>query len=372
MAFVDLKKQYEFLREDLDKRISQAVRHFSFIQGPEVRELEEKLAKFTDLQDCVTCANGTDALTLPLIAWEVKAGDAVFVPAFTFIATAEVVALRGATPVFVDVDEATFNMDPIDLERKIKKVLAEGQLKPKAIITVDLFGLPADFWTISHIALRYNLYILEDAAQAFGGEINGQKACNFGHAGATSFFPAKPLGCYGDGGAVLMSDPYLAKVVRSLRVHGAGAEKYLHERVGLNSRLDTIQAAILLGKFAALPEELDKRETVANWYRQKLKRVAWHPIVPEGFRSAYAQYTIRIRADFRATLMEELKKRGIPTMIYYPRPLHLQPAFAGLGGRVGDCPTAERLCDEVLSLPFHPYLTEEDVDRVCSALSELI
>ncbi|MDR1040807.1 MAG: DegT/DnrJ/EryC1/StrS family aminotransferase [Deltaproteobacteria bacterium] len=369
MPFIDLKTQYEAIREDLESRLGKVLRSAAFINGPEVRELEAELAGYVGVAEAVCCANGTDALTLPLMAWGVGPGDAVFCPTFTFIATAEVASLRGATPVFVDVDPATFNIDAADLERKIAAVEAAGKLKPRLVVTVDLFGLPADYRAARLVADAHGLPILEDAAQGFGGTIADERAGRFGLAAATSFFPAKPLGCYGDGGAIFTSDGALADVLRSLRGHGAGADRYEHVRVGVNSRLDTLQAAVLLAKLKAFPGELDARNRAAARYTEALEDTVAVPRVPDGYGSSWAQYTVRLPGGTsRDAVQARMREEGVPTMVYYPKPLHLQPAYLPLGGRPGDCPQAERLCGEVLSLPMHPYLDEGTQARVVRAL----
>ncbi|MDR2338862.1 MAG: DegT/DnrJ/EryC1/StrS family aminotransferase [Deltaproteobacteria bacterium] len=368
LAFIDLKRQYERIKGDLSPRLEKVLSSAAFIQGPDVRELEEELAAYVKVRHAVTCANGTDALTLPLLAWDLRPGDAVFCPTFTFIATSEVVSLRGATPVFVDVDPVTFNMDPKDLENKIRLLRSAGEYVPRAVITVDLFGLPADYDAIRKVAEAHDLLILEDAAQGFGGRIGEREAGSFGNAGATSFFPAKPLGCYGDGGAVFTDDPALAEALRSLRAHGQGSDKYEHVRIGQNSRLDTLQAAVLLSKLKAFPEELELRQRAAKGYEERLSGIVTTPKVPKGFLSSWAQYTVRVPSGQRGRIAASMKARGVPTMVYYPRPVHLQPAYRPFGGRKGDCPVAEALSSEVLSLPMHPYLTEADQDQVAGAL----
>jgi dTDP-4-amino-4,6-dideoxygalactose transaminase len=306
------------------------------------------------------------------MAWGIGPGDAVFCPTFTFIATAEVVSLRGAVPVFVDVDPVTFNIDAGDLERKVKAVEAEGRLRPRLVITVDLFGLPADYIAVESVASRHGMKVLEDAAQGFGGRIGESRAGTFGAASSTSFFPAKPLGCYGDGGAVFTPDGELADVIRSLRGHGAGADRYRHVRVGLNSRLDTLQAAILLSKLAAFPGELDARQEAAARYGELIGDLAETPVVPQGYLSSWAQYTVKVPPARRDAIQARMKDLGVPTMVYYPRPLHLQPAYLPLGGKPGDCPCSERMCGEVLSLPMHPYLDKATQERVVSALASAL
>ena len=368
MEFRDLKKQYSVLRQDIDKAIQEVSAASAFIMGPQVRELEQQLADYVGVKHCLACANGTDALTLALKAWGIGPGDAVFVPDFTFFSSAEVVSLEGATPVFVDVCENTFNIDPEDLERAVKQTLDEGRLTPRVIVAVDLFGLPADYARIREIADRYGLLILEDGAQGFGGSLNCRRACSFGDIATTSFFPAKPLGCYGDGGAVFTDNDEWATLMASYRVHGKGSDKYDNVRIGLNSRLDTIQAAVLQVKFKAFKDyELDAVNVAAERYTTLLRDIVATPVIPEGYRSSWAQYTIRLHDNAqRDALQTSLKASGIPSMIYYRTPMHRQTAFASLDTR--PCPTATSLCDRVLSLPMHPYLTDEDIKRVCDAI----
>ena len=374
MQFRDLKKQYEVLKKDIDQAMLEVAASGAFIMGKQVKELEQQLAEYVGVKHCVSCANGTEALTLALKAWGIKADDAVFVPDFTFFASAEVVSLEGATPVFVDVDADTFNIDPVALEKTIEKTIKEGKLQPKVIITVDLFGLPADYPEIRKIADKYHLLILEDGAQGFGGEINGKKACSFGDISTTSFFPAKPLGCYGDGGAIFTDNDEWASLMDSLRVHGKGSFKYDNVRIGMNSRLDTIQAAILKVKFDAFKKyELNDVNKAADLYTKKLKDLVKTPVVPEGYLSSWAQYTIQLQAEKqRDGLQAYLKEQGIPTMVYYPKPMHEQTAYLNLGYHSGDFPATESLCGKVLSLPMHPYLTEEEINKVCQAISEFL
>ena len=369
MEFRDLKQQYRHLQSEIDVAVHDVLASGAFIMGAPVRELEAQLAAYAGVKHCLTCASGTDALTLALKAMGIGPGDAVFVPDFTFFATAEVVALEGATPVFVDVVEDTFNMDASDLERAVAATLAEGRWKPRAVIAVDLFGLPADFPAIRAISHKYGLCVIEDAAQGFGGSIADRKACSFGDIAATSFFPAKPLGCYGDGGAVFTDDDELAALMGSLRIHGKGADKYDNVRIGLNSRLDTLQAAILGVKLKAFAErELQAVQDAAAEYTSRLENTVTTPVVPEGFASSWAQYTIRLRDRApRDAVQNALKEAGVPSMVYYPKPMHLQTAFAGLAA-ADVCPVASRLCEEVLSLPMHPYLTHKDIGNVCALL----
>jgi dTDP-4-amino-4,6-dideoxygalactose transaminase len=354
MQFIDLETQYKTLKKKIDTRIHNVLDHGKYIMGPEVFELEEKLAEYVGVKHAVTCANGTDALTLAMMVLDIKEGDAVFCPTFTFFATAETVAFANATPVFVDSDEATFNISPKDLEKQIQKVLKAGNLKPKAIISVDLFGLPANYAELRTVADKYDLKIIEDAAQGFGGSINGKMAGSFGDIATTSFFPAKPLGCYGDGGAVFTDNDEYADLLRSYRVHGKGADKYDNIRIGVNSRLDTIQAAILLEKLAVFPEELVSRNKAADNYKEGLPRHLITPYVPKGYVSSWAQYTVR--SDRRDQDMKAYQEQGIPTMVYYRTCMHQQTAFAHLGYQIGDFPVAERLSQQVFSLPMHGYL----------------
>ena len=374
MEFIDLKAQYARLKDKIDRNIENVITNAHFISGPEVKELEEKLASYVGRKYCVSCANGTDALTLAMRVLNVKAGDAVFVPTFTFYSTSEVVSLEGATPIFVDVDERTFNIDAVKLEKAIKMVIEEGKLNPKGVIPVDLFGQVANFPEILKIAEKYNLKVVEDGAQGFGGEINGKKACSFGDISTTSFFPAKPLGCYGDGGAVFTDDEEIYNELLSLRVHGKGSFKYENVRVGYNSRLDTIQAAILLPKLEAFEEyELKNRNKVAKKYTEELKDIVKTPVVPEGYVSSWAQYTLILEsAEERNHVQEKLKEAGIPTMVYYPIPLHKQKVYQGYDFNLEDLKISENLCDCVLSIPMHPYLEDEQVKTVCDAVKKAI
>ena len=382
MEFRDLKKQYQVLKPDLDQAVLSAMASGAYIMGPQVKALEKELAEYVGVKHCLTCANGTDALTLALKAWGIGPGDAVFVPDFTFFSSAEVVSLEGVTPVFVDVREDTFNLDAQDLERAIRKVIAEERLTPKVIVAVDLFGLPADYMAIRAVADRYGLLILEDGAQGFGGSSSvilseakesSQRACSFGDISTTSFFPAKPLGCYGDGGAVFTDNDDWAALIESYRVHGKGTFKYDNVRIGMNSRLDTVQAAILQVKFRAFKEyELDAVNEAAVLYTSRLQGFVGTPVIPEGFRSSWAQYTIRLQDRMqRDAVQSALKAAGIPAMVYYPKPMHLQTAFSNVipsEAKESSCPVATSLCDRVLSLPMHPYISAEDIDTVCNII----
>lgn len=365
MEFRDLKKQYQVLKKDMDAAMVEVAGAASYIMGKQVKELEAELAEYVGVQHCISCANGTDALTLALKVWGIGPGDAVFVPDFTFFASAEVVSLEGATPVFVDVSKETFNIDTNDLERAIKKTLEEGKLTPKVIITVDLFGLPADYYGVKAIADKYNLLILEDSAQGFGGNIRGKRSGSLGDIATTSFFPAKPLGCYGDGGALFTDNDEWATLADSYRVHGKGSFKYDNVRIGVNSRLDTLQAAILKVKFKAFREyELEDINRAAAKYTELLKGIKGvkTPVIPEGYYSSWAQYTIQLESrEKRDQLQAALKDKGIPTMVYYPKPMHEQTAYHYLGYPKSSCPKTEELCGCVLSLPIHPYITEDDV-----------
>ena len=370
MQFRDLRKQYQMYKREIDGAIQSVLDDGVFIGGKEVLTLEKRLAEYVGVKHCISCANGTDALSLVLMAWGVKENDAVFIPDFTFFATGEVVSFAGATPVFVDVDRDTFNIDPTKLEDAVIKSLAEGKLVPKVIIPVDLFGLPANYDEIERIAKNYNLLILEDGAQGFGGSINGKMACSFGDAATTSFFPAKPLGCYGDGGAIFTDDDKLANILHSLKIHGKGADKYDNVRIGMNSRLDTIQAAILNVKLTAfIKHELDDVNCVAQWYTSRLKEIVAVPIIPEGFVSSFAQYTIKLKNEkTRDSLQKTLAQQCIPTMIYYKKPMHIQESFLDLKIDKSKLKVTNSLCDTVISLPMHPYLSEIEVDIVCQTV----
>ncbi|HWL26473.1 MAG TPA: DegT/DnrJ/EryC1/StrS family aminotransferase [Ureibacillus sp.] len=370
VQFRDLQMQYTKYKEKMDAAIQQVLLSANFIEGNEVKELEKRLAQYVGVKHCITCANGTDALSLVLMAWGVQEGDAVFIPDFTFFATGEVVSYCGATPIFVDVCPDTFNIDPVKLEQAILKTQQETNLTPKAIIPVDLFGLPANYPEIERIAKQYQLYVLEDGAQGFGGHINGRKACSFGDAATTSFFPAKPLGCYGDGGAIFTNDDELAQLLKSLKIHGKGSDKYDNVRIGVNSRLDTIQAAILNVKLDAfIQHELEDVNRVAQEYNHRLKDSIVIPVIPEGYYSSFAQYTIQCKSkDERDELQALLKQHDIPSMIYYPIPMHKQKAFSNQNHQGDDFEVTNRLCECVLSLPIHPYLTTDEVDKVSSIL----
>lgn len=374
MQFRDLQRQYEALKSDIDEALLSVAASGGYIMGQPVSDLENQLAAFVGVKHCICCANGTDALTLALKAWGIGKGDAVFVPDFTFFASAEVVALAGATPVFVDVDPLTFNISALDLEEKIQQTLSAGKLTPRVIVAVDLFGMPADYLALQKTSEKYGLYILEDGAQGFGGAIGKSRSCSFGHIATTSFFPAKPLGCYGDGGAVFTNSDEWAEIIRSCCEHGKGSTKYDNVRIGINSRLDTIQAAVLQVKLQAFAQsELAAVNNIATRYTAQLTDVVAVPRVPSGFSSSWAQYTIQLPSiQARSQLRASLSATDIPSMVYYPRPLHLLPAFDYLGCPANDCPTTQRLCNTVLSLPMHPYLTNDEVDNICQSVRRAI
>lgn len=362
MKFRDLGEQYKQLKEEMDQSIGKVLIDGNFIGGTQVTELEEQLAEYVGVKHCITCANGTDALTMVLMAWNIQQGDAVFVPDFTFFASGEVVSFEGATPVFYDVCQDTFNADVSSLEQCINNVIKQGKLRPRAIIAVDLFGQPANYPKLEEVAKKYNLLLLEDGAQGFGGRIGERQACSFGDAATTSFFPAKPLGCYGDGGAIFTNDDKMNEYLRSIKVHGKGNYKYDNVRIGWNSRLDTIQAAILQVKLKAFKEyELEAVNKVAERYTELLGDLVNTPKVPKGYYSSWAQYTLRLKSnEQREKLQQYLKEREIPTMVYYPKPMHSQKAYEG-NENYTECAITEDLCNTVLSLPMHPYLTEEEI-----------
>lgn len=375
MQFRDLQRQYEKLKDSIDKSIAEVLFSAHFISGEQVTALENTLADYVGVKHCITCGNGTDAISIALMAWGIGSGDAVFVPDFTFFSSGECPAAIGATPVFVDVKKETYNLDPEALEQEVKKVLTDGRYKPRAVIGVDLFGLPADYEAIRRICDKYHLLLLEDGAQGFGGRIGEKRACSFGDISTTSFFPAKPLGCYGDGGAIFTDDDMLAERMRSIAVHGKNREdKYDNIRLGMNSRLDTLQAAVLQQKLQAFKDyELDDVNKAAELYTKCLSGVSGLilPTVTEGYYSSWAQYTIQLSQDIDRTAMQErLKAQGIPTMIYYTKPMHKQGAFQGTYSAEANCPVTEELCNRVLCLPIHPYLAEEEIEKVAEALKQ--
>ena len=370
MQFVDLAAQQERIRDRIEKNIQGVLDHGRYINGPEVSQLEEKLADYAGVRYAVGCSSGTDALLMPLMVYDVGPGDAVFTSTFTFIATAEVIQLLRATPVFVDVEPDTFNMDVKSLEEAIEKTIYEGKLRPCGIIPVDIFGQPANYDEINELANKYNLFVLEDAAQSFGAVYKGRKACSLADVAATSFFPAKPFGCYGDGGMIFTDKEEMYNKLSSIRVHGKGTDKYDNVRVGLNGRLDTMQAAVLLAKLDIFKEEIELRQEVAGRYSKALSDVVDVPLVKEHNISAWAQYSVLFSE--RDNLIEYLRSQGIPTAIYYPKPLHLQTAFSHLGYKLGDFPVSEDISEKIFSVPMYPYLNEDDQSRVINAISEFI
>lgn len=369
MEFRDLGAQYRALRNGIDAAISRTLASGCFIGGAEVSSFERELAEYVGVRHCVTCANGTDALQLALMAWGVGEGDAVIVPDFTFFSSGEAVSAVGATPIFVDVLEDTFNIDPAQIAPACGLARQQG-LEPRVVVAVDLFGLPADYRAIKDICRQQGLLLLEDAAQGFGGSIDGRRACSFGDISTTSFFPAKPLGCYGDGGAVFTDSDEWAALLRSYAVHGKGSMKYDNVRIGMNSRLDAIQAAILKVKLAAFADhELTDVNERADWYAEALAgSILKLPVVPEGYTSSWAQYTVVCPDDVdRSALQAGLKNSGVPTMVYYPKPMHKQLAFEKRSLSL-PCPATKYLCSNVLSLPVGPYLNRECADKVLTAL----
>ncbi len=418
MDFIDLKTQQQRIKSQLDANIQKVLAHGNYIMGPEVKQLEAKLAAYNGTKHAISCASGTDALLMALMAYGVKPGDAIFTTPFTFIATAEVISLLGATPVFVDIDPKTFNIDPSKLELAIKALKANDssiyplpnieprtlniELTPKGVIPVDLFGLPADYDTINSIAKENDLFVIEDAAQSFGAKYKGKMACTLGNINCTSFFPAKPLGCYGDGGMCFTDDDKLAEIMESIRVHGKGGHKYDNVRIGINGRLDTLQAAILLAKFDIFPEEVELRNQVAARYTNLLSPANVEPRtlnvehsssvelgtvnieprtlnvehltpphIPSGYTSAWAQYSLLARDEgHRNALLKKLQDNKVPSAIYYPKPLHMQTAFEYLKYNAGDFPESEDCAGRIFSLPMHPYLTENEQKEIATLLTE--
>jgi UDP-2-acetamido-2-deoxy-ribo-hexuluronate aminotransferase len=368
VPFVDLKAQYARLKPQIAEAIQDVLDDGRYILGPAVTRLEEELAAYCGVRHAISCASGTDAIYMPLLAYGVGPGDAVFVPSFTFTASAEVILLAGASPVFVDVEADSFNIDLADLERKIAETRAAGKLKPKAIVAVDLFGLPADWNALNALAEREDMHLISDAAQSFGGAYHNTRVGALAPVSGTSFFPAKPLGGYGDGGAIFTDDDDLADVLKSIRVHGAGSDRYEVVRIGINGRLDSIQAAILSVKLSVFDSELEARERVAGIYDEVLKGAVAVPKRIDGLRSAWAQYTIK--TDKRAAVQKTLSEAGIPSMIYYPKPMHLQAPYAPYGGGEGSLPVSEAICEQVMSLPMHPYLSDEDARRVAELVKQ--
>jgi UDP-2-acetamido-2-deoxy-ribo-hexuluronate aminotransferase len=370
IPFVDLAAQYQLLKPEIDARIQTVLDHGRFINGPEIAELETALCEFSGCEHAVGCASGTDALVMALMAAGVGPGDAVFLPSFTFTASAEVVLVVGAQPVFVDVDPRTFNIDVVHLKSQIDATRKAGKLTPKAIIPVDLFGLPADYASVNEIAKDLDLFVLGDAAQSFGAHFGEARVGTLASVTTTSFFPAKPLGCYGDGGAIFTNSAETADVLRSIRAHGKGTGKYDIVRIGVNGRLDTLQAAILLPKLAIFEREIAARTKLAAHYDARLADAVTTPLREDGKASSWAQYSVLI--DDRDDVQAKLRKAGIPTAVYYPLPMHLQPAYAGYGDGEGSLPVSESLAKRIMSLPMHPYMEEATADTICDALIEAV
>lgn len=367
MQFIDLSKQQQTIRLQIDSAIKGVLDHGCYIMGPEISELEEQLSNFVGIKNCISCSSGTDAILMSLMALGVGPGHAVFVPSFTFIATAEVISLLGATPIFVDIDPESFNLCSQSLEKKIEDSLEAGN-SPKVVIAVDMFGLCSDYGKISTICDYHELDLIEDAAQSFGASIGPKKAGSFGGIATTSFFPAKPLGCYGDGGAIFTDNDELAGVLRSIRVHGKGEHKYDNVRVGINGRLDTLQAAILLEKLKIFPQEVVRRNDIGKEYQEKLSGFQIQKI-PPGFQSVFAQFSILAEStEHREDCLTVLRKNGIPAAIYYPKPLHLQKVYFGQVAPRQVLSVTEDICSRIFSIPMHPYLTDTEINRICSVL----
>lgn len=385
MEFIDLAAQQNRIRSNLEKNIQKVLDHGKYVMGPEIDEIENKLAEFVGVKHAISCGSGTDALLLALMAYDVGPGDAIFTTPFTFIATAEVISLIGAVPVFVDIDPETFNINPVELEKAIVAVRdrnfsmyplpaylsSQKEIRIKGIIPVDLFGLTADYDAINAIAEKYGMFVIEDAAQSFGAEYKNSKACSLADIACTSFFPAKPLGCYGDGGMCFTDDDQLADTIRSLRIHGKGTDQYDNVRIGINGRMDTLQAAVLLSKFEIFPEEIELRNHVASYYNeiisQKIIKSFKTPVIPDGYLSVWAQYSILAEnSEIRSSFQNLLKNQGIPTAVYYPKPLHLQPAFKYLNYKAGIFPISEDCSRRIFSLPMHPYLERKDQEKIIS------
>jgi UDP-2-acetamido-2-deoxy-ribo-hexuluronate aminotransferase len=367
MQFIDLAAQQKRIRGLIEANLKRVLDHGQYILGPEIGELEARLAAYVGVPHAVSVASGTDALLMPLMVENVGPGDAVFTSTFTFIATAEVIALTGATPVFVDIDDETFNIDPRRLEEAIARVRATGELTPRGVIPVDLFGQPAAYKAIQAVADRHGLFVLEDAAQSFGASQDGSKAGALAKVAGTSFFPAKPLGCYGDGGMIFTFDQNVHEQLLSIRVHGQGADKYTNVRIGINGRMDSVQAAVLLAKMSVFPEEIELRQQVAGRYDRLLAGSVKVPRILKGNVSAWAQYSVR--HPRRDAVIAKLRENGVPTAIYYPIPLHLQKAFAHLGHKKGDFPVAEKAAAEIFSLPMHPYLEPESQEKIAAVIA---
>ena len=370
VPFVDLKAQYARLKPQIAEAIQDVLDDGRYVLGPAVARLEYELADYCGVRHAISCSSGTDAIFMPLLAYDIGPSDVVFVPSFTFTATAEAILLAGASPVFVDVEADTFNIDLSDLSRKVSETRSEGKLTPKGILAVDLFGLPADWDGLNALATREGLHLISDAAQSFGGAYHGRRVGSLAPVSGTSFFPAKPLGCYGDGGAMMTDDDGLAEVLKSIRVHGAGADRYEIERIGINGRLDSIQAAILSVKLSVFDDELEARDRLARIYDEELSEAVTIPRRIEGLKCAWAQYTIKTHK--RKEVQKRLGEAGIPTMIYYPKPMHLHGPYLPYSDGEGSLPVSETICSQVMSLPMHPYLSEDDARRIAAAIREAV
>lgn len=368
MKFLDLQQQQKRIRSSLERRLSDILDHGAYIMGPEVLELEDRLANYCGVKHAISCSSGTDALLIPLMAWNIGPGDAVFTTPFTYVATAEVISLLGATPVFVDVYDSTFNIDCEKLEIAIQKTIADGIMNPKAIIPIDLFGVPARYRLIDKIAKKYNLKVIEDAAQSFGGSIGDQKVGSFGDVAATSFYPAKPLGCYGDGGAIFTNDNELADKCRAIRIHGTSSDKYNSELIGLNGRLDTIQAAVLLEKLTIFDDELKLRNQVSKTYKKYFNNSQY---IPKNYHSAHALFSVTLGSyKKREQLIRKLNENSIPNVVYYQYPIHLMKGFEYLGYKKGDFLVSENLSQTIVSLPMHPYLLSLDIEEIVQVINK--
>jgi UDP-2-acetamido-2-deoxy-ribo-hexuluronate aminotransferase len=370
IPFIDLQTQYKKHQTEIQAAINAVLEHGRYIMGPEIDRLESDLQNFTGVNHAIACGSGTDALLLALMSAGVAKGDAIFTTPYTFFATAEVIGLVGATPVFVDVDPVTYNIDPTSLADAIQQTDRKGELNPKGIIPVDLFGLPADYDSINSIAAKHDLFVLQDAAQSFGATYKGARTCSNTPLAATSFFPAKPLGCYGDGGAVFTNDAAVAETLKSMRVHGEGQDKYDNIRLGLNARMDSIQAAVLIEKMKFYKSEIELRQRVAEQYSELLKDHVNTPIIAKHSTSVWAQYSIT--SDNRDPIRTALNEEQIPTAMYYPTPIHLSTAYAHLNHRVGDFPISENLSKTMFSLPMHPYLEEAQIEKICGVITSTV
>jgi len=369
MQFIDLKAQQRLVREKIDIRIKKVLDHGKYIMGPEVEELEDRLSNYANVKHCISCSSGTDALLIPLMAMKIGPGDAVLTTPFTYIATVEVISLVGATPIFCDIYDKTFNINPEELQKAYNFAISKN-LNPKAIMPVDLFGLPARYRLIEKIARKFDLFLLQDTAQGFGGSIRGKKCGTFGDVAATSFFPAKPLGCYGDGGAIFTDDEELLLKMKSIRVHGSGVDKYENVRIGLNGRLDTFQAAILLEKLSIFDEELQQRNKAAKFYSEHINIKFKKPHIPKEYFSSWAQYSLLTTSEQeRFKIMSRLKENNIPSMIYYKLPLHMQKVFDDLKYSKGDFLFSEEVSSKIFSIPMHPYLSEDQQEKIIEVLN---